>query len=128
MTVASRIARNFPASGELPACDSSEASLRGADIAFISDLPPAAGLSSSSALVVAIFSVLARVNELDQHPEYQTNIHSLEDLASIAARSRMVRFGSLAGSRGVGTFGGSQDQPRSLRRPEPMTSSFCPVL
>src|SRR5919204_2824739 len=39
-TVARRIARNFPAVR------------RGADILFTSDLPPAAGLSSSSALIV----------------------------------------------------------------------------
>ena len=38
MTVARRVARNFPGAG------------RGADMAFLSDLPQAAGLSSSSAL------------------------------------------------------------------------------
>src|SRR5258705_5447091 len=59
MTVATRVAQNFPGA------------LRGADIAFISDLPPAAGLSSSSALLIAIFSVLTRVNALDQRDEYR---------------------------------------------------------
>lgn len=135
MTVANRIARNFPAWRKLPACDSSEArlrgaSLRGADIAFISDLPPAAGLSSSSALVVAIFSVLARINELDQRPEYKTNIQSLEDLAGyLGAVENGKSFGALAGSRGVGTFGGSQDQTAILCcRPDQLSQySFCPV-
>lgn len=130
MTVANRIARNFPAWRKLPGCDPSESSLRGADIAFISDLPPAAGLSSSSALVVAIFAVLARVNELDQRPEYRTNIHSLEDLAGYLGGVENGRsFGSLPGSRGVGTFGGSQDQTAILCcRPGRLSQySFCPV-
>lgn len=48
MTVASRAAQNFPGA------------LRGADITFISDLRSAAGLSSSSALIIAIFSSLAQ--------------------------------------------------------------------
>src|SRR6266404_5515239 len=52
MTVASRVAQNFPGA------------LRGADIAFISDLPAAAGLSSSSALIIAVFASLARINSL----------------------------------------------------------------
>src|SRR2546422_2780194 len=39
MTVASRLAQNFPVRRIPPAGDSSVASLRGADIAFVSDLP-----------------------------------------------------------------------------------------
>jgi galactokinase len=118
MTVASRVAQNFPGP------------LRGADIAFISDLPPAAGLSSSSALVIAIFCVLARANALDQRDEYKSNIHSLEELAGyLGTIENGQSFGSLAGSKGVGTFGGSQDHtailccgPGELRQ-----YSFCPV-
>ena len=52
MTVARRLARNF---GPLA---------RGADVAFYSTLPKAAGLSTSSALITAVFLVLAEVNEL----------------------------------------------------------------
>ncbi len=52
MTVARRLARNFPGK------------LRGAEIAFASDLPPAAGMSSSSALIIACFLALARINDL----------------------------------------------------------------
>src|SRR5262249_3225166 len=92
MTVASRVWQNF------------SGSLLGADIAFISDFPPAAGLSSSSALVVAIFSVLARINNLNQRDEYQSNIHSLEDLAGyLGAVENGSSFGSLSGGKGVGT-------------------------
>src|SRR5215813_4796430 len=49
-TVSSRIAQNF------------QGALRGADIAFISDLPPASVLSSSSALIIAVYNVIAWVN------------------------------------------------------------------
>jgi galactokinase len=118
MTVARRLARNFPGK------------LRGADIALISDLPSAAGLSSSSALVVAIFSALARANALDHRPEYTNNIRDVEDLAGyLGAVENGSSFGSLAGSGGVGTFGGSQDHTAILCcRPGQLSQySFCPV-
>jgi galactokinase len=69
ITVVRRIARNFPGP------------LRGADIAFASDLPPAAGLSSSSALVVATFLALADLNALGAHEEYHRAIANADDLA-----------------------------------------------
>ena len=69
ITVARRIARNFPGP------------LRGADIAFASDLPPAAGLSSSSALVVATFLALSDLNALGAHEEYRQAITNAEELA-----------------------------------------------
>ena len=118
MTVATRVAQNFPGD------------LRGADIAFVSDLPPAAGLSSSSALVIAIFCVLARVNALDQRDEYKSNIHSPEDLAGyLGTIENGQSFGSLAGRKGVGTFGGSQDHTAILccGPGELSQYSFCPV-
>src|SRR5262249_35848116 len=103
MTVARRIARNFPGN------------LRGADISFISDLPPAAGLSSSSALIIAFFLALAEINRLEQHENYQMNIHSREDLAGyLGCVENGENFGSLSGDKGVGTFGGSQDHTAIL--------------
>ena len=118
MTVASRVAQNFPGA------------LRGADIAFVSDLPPAAGLSSSSALIIAIFSVLARINALDERDEYKSDIHSREDLAGyLGTIENGQSFGSLAGRKGVGTFGGSQDHTAILccQPGELSQYSFCPV-
>lgn len=118
MTVARRLAQNFPGA------------LRGADIAFVSDLPPAAGLSSSSALIIAVFASLARINALDQREEYKSNIHSLEDLAGyLGSVENGQTFGSLAGSKGVGTFGGSQDHTAILccRPGELSQYSFRPV-
>jgi galactokinase len=118
MTVATRVAQNFPGT------------LRGADIAFVSDLPPAAGLSSSSALIIAVFASLARINALGQRNEYNSNIHSVEDLAGyLGSVENGQTFGSLAGSKGVGTYGGSQDHTAILccRPGELSQYSFCPV-
>jgi galactokinase len=102
-TVASRIARNFPGD------------LRGADIALASDLPRASGLSSSSALVVSLFTALADVNALDRHPAYAANIRSSENLGAYLGGVENGRgYGALEGDRGVGTFGGSEDHTAIL--------------
>ena len=116
--VARRVARNFPGN------------LRGADISLASDLPRAAGMSSSSALVVAIFSVLATVNRLSEHSAYTANIHDTEDLAGyLGCIENGQTYQSLLGDSGVGTFGGSEDhtailgsQPGHLKQ-----YAFCPV-
>src|SRR5262249_15489970 len=71
-TVVRRIARNFQAT-------------RGADIAFDSNLPQAAGMSSSSALMIAVFLVLADVNRLDTQETYARDIATREDLAAYLA-------------------------------------------
>ena len=116
--VARRLARNFPGA------------LRGADIALASDLPSAAGMSSSSALVVAMFAVLSAVNQLPERKEYAANIHSVEDLAGyLGCIENGQTYQALAGDGGVGTFGGSEDhtailasQPGHLKQ-----YAFCPV-
>ena len=118
MTVARRIARNFPGP------------LVGADIAFASDLPPAAGMSSSSALVVGFFSVLAEANQLERRPEYRENIHSLEELAGyLGAVENGRTVGSLRGDAGVGTAGGSEDHTAILccRAGALSQYAFCPI-
>ncbi|MCS7238936.1 MAG: hypothetical protein NZ899_11815 [Thermoguttaceae bacterium] len=103
MTVVRRVVRNFPGID------------RGAEIAFASDLPPAAGMSSSSAFMVAVFLALAELNAIDQHPAWEENINSLEDLAGyLATVENGQNFGSLAGDRGVGTQGGSEDHTAIL--------------
>ena len=103
MTVARRIARNFPGR------------LCGADVAFVSDLPVAAGMSSSSAMMVAFYLALAAVNDLSGRPEYLRDVNSPEDLAGyLGAVENGQTFGSLQGDRGVGTFGGSEDHTAML--------------
>jgi len=117
-TVARRIARNFPG-----AC-------RGATIVLASDLPPAAGMSSSSAFIVAGFLALAEVNGLANRREFQDNVHDPTDLAGyLATIENGQTFGSLAGDRGVGTFGGSEDHTAILcGRPGQISQyAYCPV-
>lgn len=118
MTVVRRLARNFPTAR------------RGLDIAFASDLPLSAGVSSSSALVVAVYLAVAEVNALEQTTEYQREITSREALASyLGCVENGQSFGSLAGDRGVGVFGGSEDQTAILCcRPGMLSEySFTPV-
>jgi len=118
ITVARRIARNFPGP------------LRGADIAFASDLPPASGLSSSSALVVATFLAISDLNALSAHEEYRRSLVNAEDLAGyLGAVENGAAFGPLAGDRGVGPFSGSQDQTAILcsRAGALVQYSFAPV-
>ncbi len=117
-TVVRRVVRNFPGAG------------RGADIAFASDLPPAAGMSSSSAMIVAMFFALDVANELAARDEYRQNIAGPADLAGYLATIENGRtFGSLQGDRGVGTFGGSEDHTAILcAKPNRVSQyAYCPV-
>ena len=118
LTVCRRVARNFPGRS----C--------GVDLAFASDLPPAAGLSSSSALIVGTFLALAEANDLEAHAEYREAIRSAEDLAGyLGAVENGQSFRGLAGDHGVGTLGGSQDHTAILcARPEALVQyAFAPV-
>ncbi len=117
-TVVRRLARNFPAART------------GADIAFVSDLPAASGMSSSSALIVAIFLALADVNDLEETEGFRREIHGMEDLAGyLGTVENGQSFGTLAGDQGVGTFGGSEDHTAILcsRSGHLKQYSFCPI-
>jgi len=118
MTVARRLARNFPGAS------------RGARIAFASDLPPAAGMSSSSALMVGVFFALADANGLWTHDDFLPELNEPLNLAGyLATIENGQSYGPLIGDRGVGTFGGSEDhtailcaQPGAIRQ-----YAYCPV-
>ncbi|MEP7000474.1 MAG: galactokinase family protein [bacterium] len=117
-TVVRRIARDFPNAR------------RGMDIVFASDLPAASGMSSSSALVIAVFLALDAVNHLAEHPVRRQHITSRESLGEYLGAVENGRpFGPMAGGLGVGTLGGSQDQTAILCCRAGMLSrfSFCPV-
>jgi len=117
-TVAARVAQNFPGD------------LRGAEIAIASDLPAASGLSSSSALIVGLFSAIRAVNALDERPEWRAAIHTPEDLAGyLGSVENGESFGSLAGRRGAGAFTGSEDQTAIVcsRAGELAQYAFLPV-
>ncbi|HQZ96427.1 MAG TPA: galactokinase family protein [Pyrinomonadaceae bacterium] len=97
--VVRRLGTNFP-----------EGLKNGVKIRFNSDLPKAAGLSSSSALMIMVFAALDLVNDLRGSSRYQDNIHDKLDLAEyLGCVENGQSFRELAGSAGVGTFGGSQD-------------------
>lgn len=98
-TVISRLARNFP-----------EVKSRGTAISFRSDLPQAAGLSSSSAFITAVFAALTKCFTLHESEVFRRNIRNREDLAEyLGCIENGSSFRGLAGANGVGTFGGSQD-------------------
>lgn len=118
MTVARRMAGNFP-----------EAT-HGAEIAFGSDLPPASGMSSSSAMIIAFFLALAEVNRIWETPRFKGCVTSLVELASyLATNENGQNFGALEGDRGVGTAGGSEDHTAILCcHPQTLSQyAYCPA-
>ena len=97
-TVIRRVTQNFPAAR------------RGFDAVFDSDLPSAGGLSSSSALMIAVLRALAVSNDLEATDIWRAELSTCEGLAGYAAAIENGQsFGSLAGDHGVGTSGGSED-------------------
>ena len=82
----------------------------GCDIAIIGNLPPAAGLSSSSAFVVAVHAALAWSNRLSTNPRWLASIHDgMDAVHYLGCHENGSSFRDLPGAAGVGTFGGSQD-------------------
>src|SRR5262245_35039604 len=117
-TVVRRIARDFPDART------------GADISFESDLPVAAGMSSSSALVVAVYMALAAINELSDRDAYRDNIRTPENLAEyIGCIEGGFSFHGFAGDEGVGTLSGCEDQTAMIcgRPGDLVCYSFCSV-
>ena len=101
--VALRLAANFPGAH------------LGTDIALVSNLPRAAGLSSSSALVVGLATAMARRADLAHRAEWRAAIVTPLDLAGyLGAVENGLTFPSLPGTSGVGTHGGSEDHTAIL--------------
>jgi galactokinase len=97
-TVVRRLARNFP-----------HADLS-ARLTFSSDLPQAAGMSSSSALIVGVAEALIACARIEELPAWRDVIRTREDRASyFGCIENGAAFGPLAGDTGVGTHGGSED-------------------
>jgi len=114
--VARRLAGNFPAAP------------LGADIAFVSNLPRAAGVSSSSALVVGVATTLIRRSALEDRPEWKSAIRDRIDLAGyLGAVESGLTFGPLVGTSGVGIHGGSEDHTAILMSREGMVSAYAYV-
>ena len=113
--VARRLSRNFPESA------------LGADIVFASDLPRASGMSSSSALMISVAAVLARIGALERREEWSANIRSPLDVAGYyACIENGLSFGSLQGDSGVGHSRRQRRPRRDSDRPArpPLRLSF----
>lgn len=116
--VGRRLARDFPGL------------LRGADVAFSSNLHQGAGMSSSSALVVAFFLALSDINSLTERAEYRAQVPSPEDLAGyLGAIEHGLPFTAFRGDNGVHVTGGSEGQAAMLlSRPSELREfSFLPL-
>ena len=116
--VARRLAADFPGAP------------LGVEVAFASDLPRAAGLSSSSALVVGLATALVHRGRLHMRPEWQAALQTLQDLAGyLGAVENGLTFKTFTGAPGVGTDGGSEDHTAILmaRRHAVSAYSYLPV-
>jgi galactokinase len=112
ISVARRIARDFPGART------------GMRAVFNSSLPKGAGLSSSSALIVATFLPLAAFNRLEDHPTwprspggpkpagYDDSKRALAGYLGAVESGRA--FGRFPADHGVGTHGGSEDHAAIL--------------
>lgn len=101
--VVRRLSRNFPG------VDLS------AEIVFASDLPAAAGMSSSSALIVGLATALVRLASIDSRPEWRASVAGpLDAAAYFACIENGATFRALEGDAGVGTHGGSEDHAAIL--------------
>ena len=101
--VARRFTRNFGAD------------VLGCDIAIASNLPAAAGVSSSSALVVGLALAVAGISGLDSLHTWRAVLPDKLALAGyLGALENGLTFGPLTGQAGVGTMGGAQDHTAIL--------------
>ncbi|WP_304502235.1 galactokinase family protein [Brachybacterium sp. FME24] len=117
-TVAARLETNFPGR------------VRGADVTVTTTLPLAAGMSSSSALVVGLALVLIDLSGIAADPAFTASVTTTEQLGEyLGTVENGQSFGHLSGHRGVGTFGGSGDHTAMLCGvPDALVQySFCPV-
>jgi galactokinase len=117
--VARRIARDFPAErGITPEG-------RGVEVYFTSDLPQAAGLSSSSALTIAVARAAADALGLDEHPLFAAHAGSPLQFAEWVAAVETGRpYGPFGGEPGVGVRGGAQDHVAIIAAREGMVGQF----
>jgi galactokinase len=101
--VVRRLAQDFPGA------------LLGTDVAVLSDLPPAAGLGSSSALVVGLATALVERGGLRDRPAWRAAIAAPIDVAGyLGAVESGLAFKAFGATSGVGTHGGSEDHTAIL--------------
>ncbi|AOZ73393.1 galactokinase [Boudabousia tangfeifanii] len=116
--VVSRLVANFPGQ------------IKGADIEVSTTLPLASGMSSSSAMVVGLARCLMDLSGVESSDAFRRNIASPEEFAAyLACNENGMSFKELAGHKGVGTFGGSEDHTAMMcgETDALVQYSFCPV-
>ena len=117
--VAHRLWRNFP---HRPL---------GASVVIASDIPRAAGMSSSSALVVAVAGALVTRGGLRETDAWRHHIGGEAQFATyLGCIENGSDFPGLPGTTGVGTFGGSEDHVAMITsRPGHLTlNQYVPVV
>lgn len=114
--VARRIGRDFPeATG-------------GVEVRLGSKLPPAAGLSSSTALTIALARALVDATGLTSHPRFVEHAGTPIAFAEyVAAIETGAPYGPFAGDAGVGVRGGAQDHVAIMCAREGMVGQFSYV-
>jgi len=111
--VARRIGRDFPHS------------LGGADIRLSSTLPPAAGLSSSTALTIAVARAVVDATGLTSNAVFAEYAGSPLAFAEyVAAIETGAPHGPFPGDEGVGVRGGAQDHVAIMCAREGMVGQF----
>lgn len=111
--VARRIGRDFPgASG-------------GVDVHLSSRLPPAAGLSSSTALSIALARAVVEATGVTAQPLFQEHAGTPIGFAEyVAAVETGAAYGPFPGDEGVGVRGGAQDHVAIMCAREGMVGQF----
>jgi galactokinase len=98
IAVARRFARDFPRARA------------GVDLRLSSTLPASAGLSSSSAFVVAVATALADENQMEDDHDWRTIVGDpLARAEYFGAMETGAPYGDFPGDAGVGVRGGAQD-------------------
>ena len=116
-TALRRLSANFPG-------------LKGVDCSIACDIPAASGMSTSSAIICAVFLAVNGRNNLRARPEFKANISSEEELWEyLGCNENGQSFNGLVGDKGVGTFGGSEDHTAimSCTAGKLNLFSYCPT-
>eukprot|EP00466_Bigelowiella_natans_P005557 jgi/Bigna1/77131/fgenesh1_pg.46_\ len=113
LTALHRLATNFPSSQQ------------GFDVMIASDLPKAAGMSSSSCVVCAVFLAMEYANSLRTTEIFKTNLPQETDFYEyLGCIENGQTKAKLIGSKGVGTFGGSEDHTAIMASKRAQLSLF----
>ena len=111
--VARRIGRDFPRAGG------------GVEVRLASTLPPAAGLSSSTALTIALARAVVDATGLSSNPVFAEHAGSPLGFAEyVAAIETGAAYGPFAGDTGVGVRGGAQDHVAIMCARDGMVGQF----